>query len=208
MSNPPLQWSIDAHSVHAALSLSYEANAGELEALKRYAEVEDVKSFRAQVQVWPLSGGKFKATGSLEAEAVQASVVDLSPVPATIDETFSVEFWPQNSHRREERRRHFRRERAARASCRRADRDRRVPLRTSLRLARSLSTKCGRYVFLGSAREGAACNALHGTGQTAAKKAGWRMRGRRFIGRNLFRCHKTLIQYVLCSVGAASGRAP
>ena len=95
MSNPPLQWSIDVTSVHAPLSLSYGADKHELEALKRYAEVEDVTSFKSQVRVAPLSAGKFKVTGRLQADAVQASVVDLSAVPAVIDETFTVMFWPQ-----------------------------------------------------------------------------------------------------------------
>ena len=95
MSNPPLQWSIDVHSVHAPLSLSYEANKHELEALKGYAEVEDVTSFNSELRVSPLSAGRFKVAGRLKADAVQASVVDLSAVPAAIDETFTVEFWPQ-----------------------------------------------------------------------------------------------------------------
>jgi hypothetical protein len=95
MSNPPLQWFIDVHSVHASLSLSYEANTCELEALKTYAEVEHVTSFASELRVSPLSGGKFKVAGRLRADAVQASIVDLSAVPAAIDETFSVEFWPQ-----------------------------------------------------------------------------------------------------------------
>jgi len=95
MNNPPLPWSIDVHSVHAPLSLSYGADKRELEALRRYAEVEEVTSFEAQVRVAPLSAGKFKVTGRLLADAVQASVVDLSAVPAAIDETFTVEFWPQ-----------------------------------------------------------------------------------------------------------------
>ena len=49
----------------------------------------------SELRVSPLSAGKFKVTGRLKADAVQASVVDLSAVPAAIDETFSVEFWPQ-----------------------------------------------------------------------------------------------------------------
>jgi len=96
MNTLPLQWPIDVHSVHTPLSLSYKANEHELETLKRYAEVERVTSFKSEVSVSPLSSGKFKVTGRLQAEAVQASVVDLSPVPASIDETFSVEFWPQD----------------------------------------------------------------------------------------------------------------
>ncbi len=96
MSTPPLHWSIDVHAIQAPVSLSYEANAQELDALKRYAEVEDVKSFKAQVKIVPLSSGKFRATGILRADAVQASVVDLSAVPAAIEENFSAEFWPQD----------------------------------------------------------------------------------------------------------------
>ena len=96
MNTLPLQWSIDVHSVHTPLSLSYQANEHELETLRRYAEVERVTSFKSEVRVSPLSAGKFKVTGRLQAEAVQASVVDLSPVPASIDETFSVEFWPRD----------------------------------------------------------------------------------------------------------------
>ena len=92
---PPLQWSIEVHSVHAPLTLSYEANEQEREALKRYTELEDVASFASQLKVSPLSGNRFKVTGTLKADAVQASVVDLSPVPARIEEDFSVEFWPQ-----------------------------------------------------------------------------------------------------------------
>jgi hypothetical protein len=95
MSNPPLQWFIDVHSVHGPLSPSYEANKHEFEALKRYAEVEDVTSFSSELRVSPLSAGKFKVAGRLKVAAVQASIVDLSAVPAAIDETFSVEFWPE-----------------------------------------------------------------------------------------------------------------
>ncbi len=94
MSTPPLQWLIDVHSVHAPLNLSYEASKEEREELRRYAEIEEVKRFASEGRVAPLSAGKFKVTGRLEADAVQASVVDLSPVPAAIDESFSVEFWP------------------------------------------------------------------------------------------------------------------
>ncbi len=95
MSTPPLQWSVDVHSLHAPLSLSYEANSHECDTLKRYAELEDVKSFKAELKVAPLAAGKFRVTGTLQADAVQASVVDLSAVPAAIEESFSVEFWPQ-----------------------------------------------------------------------------------------------------------------
>jgi hypothetical protein len=95
MTTPPLHWSIDVHALHAPQSFAFEANAEERTAVKRYAEVEEVASFKASVRVTPLSGGRFKAAGLLEASAVQASVVDLGPVPASIEENFAVEFWPE-----------------------------------------------------------------------------------------------------------------
>lgn len=150
MNTLPLQWSIDVHSVHTPLSLSYQANEHELETLRRYAEVERVTSFKSEVRVSPLSAGKFKVTGRLQAEAVQASVVDLSPVPASIDETFSVEFWPRDLiEDRSEEAVSIEAE-SARGCSRRTDSDRRVPLRAFLRLAGSLSAKRGRHVFMGT----------------------------------------------------------
>jgi hypothetical protein len=95
MLTPPIHWFIDVHALHAPQSFSFEANAEERDAIKRYAEVEDVSSFRASVRLTPFSGGRFKAAGLLEASAVQASVVDLDPVPTSIEETFAVEFWPE-----------------------------------------------------------------------------------------------------------------
>jgi hypothetical protein len=95
MSTPPLHWSIDVHALHAPQTFAYEANAQERDAIKRYAEVEEVSSFKASVRLTPFSGGRFKAAGLLEASAVQASVVDLGPVPASIEENFAVEFWPE-----------------------------------------------------------------------------------------------------------------
>jgi hypothetical protein len=97
MSTPPLTWSIDAAAVHSMETFHFEANARELEAIKRYAEVEDVASFKASVKIGPLSGGRLKATGVLNASAIQASVVDLEAVAAAVEEHFAVEFWPEES---------------------------------------------------------------------------------------------------------------
>jgi hypothetical protein len=97
MPTPPLTWSIDAAAVHSAENFVFEANARELEALTRYAEVEEVASFKACVKVAPLAGERFKATGVLEASAIQASVVNLEAVPTAVEEHFSVEFRPEDS---------------------------------------------------------------------------------------------------------------
>ena len=95
MNTPPLQWSAEtASAARSPVELSYEANAAELGAIKRYSGVEDVTEFTAQVKISPLSGGRFRTSGTLKASVVQASVVNLEPVPSTIQESFSVEYWP------------------------------------------------------------------------------------------------------------------
>ena len=98
MQEPPLHWSVETASVaHAPAVFSYEAGAAELAALKRYAGVEEVTSFKAEVRIVPLAGARFRASGTLRANAVQLSVADLSAVPACIEEDFSVEYWPAES---------------------------------------------------------------------------------------------------------------
>ncbi len=94
----PLDWSVDINSVANAPSVfCYEASARELDALKRYAEVEDLTSFSARVKIAPLPGGRFRASGTLQASVVQSSVVDLEAVPSSIEESFSVDYWPGES---------------------------------------------------------------------------------------------------------------
>jgi hypothetical protein len=95
MTGAPLQWSIDTIPMAQAPSgFSFAAQPAELEALKAYAGVEALTAFTAEVKVVPLSGGKFRASGTLKANAVQASVVNLEPVPASIEESFTAEYWP------------------------------------------------------------------------------------------------------------------
>ena len=98
MQETPLAWSVDtAPLAHSAVDFSYEASAKERDALKSYAGIEDLKSFKAHVKISPLSHGRFRAAGTLEARAVQASAVNLEAVPAEIEESFSVEYWPAES---------------------------------------------------------------------------------------------------------------
>ncbi len=98
MNETPFVWSVDTGSLaHSPAEFSYEANARELDALKRYAGIKDLTAFKARVRISPRSGGRYHATGTLQASAVQASVVNLEAVPASIEESFSVEYWPAES---------------------------------------------------------------------------------------------------------------
>lgn len=95
MNEPPLHWSVDTAQVaHSPVDFSFEASPRELDALKRYAGVEDLTRFGARIKISPLAQGKYRVSGTLEASAVQSSVVNLEAVPSTVEESFSVEYWP------------------------------------------------------------------------------------------------------------------
>ncbi|MGO9543728.1 MAG: hypothetical protein ACLPPF_02910 [Rhodomicrobium sp.] len=97
MNELPLHWSVDTAPLAHAAVFSFEARPAELEALKRYAGIEDLTVFRAEVKVSPIAGGRFKVSGTLRASLVQASVIDLAPVRSSLEENFSVQYWPAGS---------------------------------------------------------------------------------------------------------------
>lgn len=98
MQEIPLGWSVDTASLaHSPANFSFEASAKERDALTRYAGIEGLTAFKADVRIAPLSHGRFRAAGTLEATAVQASVVNLEAVSSEISEGFSVEYWPAES---------------------------------------------------------------------------------------------------------------
>lgn len=92
---PPLGWTIEtSRAANAAFVKRFEASASECEAIARYLDVSSVASVIADVKVSPLSRDRFRLTGNLEAELCQESVVSLEPVPETVAEPISIEFWP------------------------------------------------------------------------------------------------------------------
>jgi hypothetical protein len=95
MHTPPLTWTIDANALsRAAASFSFEATGPELGHLAEYLEVARVMSFTAEVDVRPISAGKYSACGAFSASLIQTSVVNLEPVNSSVRESFAVEFWP------------------------------------------------------------------------------------------------------------------
>ena len=95
MDEPPLHWSVDTLTIgNSPVERLFEANAVERGALKDFAGVEDVTNFAARLKVSPLARGHFRVSGTLAANVVQASVINLEPVLSAIEESFSVEFWP------------------------------------------------------------------------------------------------------------------
>jgi hypothetical protein len=103
MDAPKLSWAIDTGTLPAGpATFSYEADEAERAILKVYAGVESITSFSASVKVTPLSGGRFRAEGHLEAHLIQLSVVSLNPVQSQLKEEFSVEYWPAAAIEKEE----------------------------------------------------------------------------------------------------------
>ncbi len=95
MITPPLTWTIDLASQIDRQPIRFSATTPELEALKAYAEIQDLISFEAQVHFSSLPQGKVRVQGRFEAGLLQVSVVTLDDVKSALAEDFAVEYWPQ-----------------------------------------------------------------------------------------------------------------
>ena len=200
MNTPPLRWSADtASAAHAPVELSYEANAAELAAHKRYAGVEDVTELHRAGEDFPLSGGRYRASGTLKASVVQASVVNLEPVPSSIQESFSVEYWPPEAIGEAQEDTPFDAELPEPLD------GGRIPVGTLLSrdfraCARPLSPQSGRQVRLDSASRRGGAEPLRKarppeTGRSAGREVGMAVQS--CAAPQYFDCQPRLIQYVL-----------
>lgn len=79
------------------LNVKIEANAREREALRDFHELEDVRSFRADLQVIPWKKDGVRIRGVVKAEIVQSCIVTLEPIDAKIDTEIDAIFVPENS---------------------------------------------------------------------------------------------------------------
>lgn len=97
---PPLPlnkapWVIKAHTVgNSGLTGTLEASAGDLKALADALDLISCDRLTVTFRVKPIGRDRFKASGRIEANLVHPCIVTLEPVPETIREEFSVEFWP------------------------------------------------------------------------------------------------------------------
>ncbi|MBI3446168.1 MAG: DUF177 domain-containing protein [Magnetospirillum sp.] len=73
-----------------------EADPGERAEIARWLDLMDVVSLSAELELNPMGKtGLIRVNGRLTAEIVQSCVVTLAPVPAHIEEAFSLTFGPQ-----------------------------------------------------------------------------------------------------------------
>lgn len=97
---PPLPldkapWVIKAHTIgNSGLTGTLEASAGDLEALADALDLIRCDRLTVTYRVKASGRDRYKASGRIEAALVHACSVTLEPVPETIREEFSVEFWP------------------------------------------------------------------------------------------------------------------
>lgn len=96
--DPPFvhrRWHIDVATVGQGKSGRIEANSDECKAAARSLELLECRALRLDYDIKPLSGARFKLTCDLASEVVQASIVSLEPVPATIEEHTESELVPE-----------------------------------------------------------------------------------------------------------------
>lgn len=74
-----------------------EADETERAALAGLCGVEEIRRVVFEGRIMPLSGGRRRLKGRLEAELVQACVVTLEPVEERVDEPVDSEYWPAES---------------------------------------------------------------------------------------------------------------
>lgn len=75
---------------HVIIDLDADARA----ALARFADLQAVASFRAELEIRPWDRDGFSVAGRVRAEITQSCVVTLEPVPGRIDEVVAVKLVP------------------------------------------------------------------------------------------------------------------
>ncbi|MDX2264517.1 MAG: DUF177 domain-containing protein [Hyphomicrobiales bacterium] len=91
----PLRRLLDVRSAPAkGLRGAFTATSEERAALSAWFDLADLASLAVNYEIKPLDRGRARLIGRLRAEATQTCVATGEPVPASIDESFDVEFWP------------------------------------------------------------------------------------------------------------------
>ena len=79
------------------LNVKIEADEKERAALRDFHELEDVRSFRADLQMAPWKKDGIRVRGTVHADIVQACVVTLEPIETSIDTEIDTLYVPENS---------------------------------------------------------------------------------------------------------------
>lgn len=87
---------------HGQRRFTLEASPVERAAISRRLSLLELRTLRAEGSLRPGAGGRWTLAGRLSAEVVQACVVTLEPVAATVEDTFELAFAPMDEEEGEE----------------------------------------------------------------------------------------------------------
>ncbi|MFA5950346.1 MAG: DUF177 domain-containing protein [Hyphomicrobium sp.] len=91
----PLEWTHQTSAVtERGVQEMRHATQDELTELARTLDILSCDSLAVSYEIKPLSGGRFRFSGELEARVTQACVVTLEPVPEKLSERFEIELVP------------------------------------------------------------------------------------------------------------------
>jgi hypothetical protein len=79
------------------VTIKIDADQRERDALRDFHELEDVKSFKADLQIVPWKKDGIRVRGTVKAEIVQSCIVTLEPIDATVNAEIDTLFVPENS---------------------------------------------------------------------------------------------------------------
>lgn len=90
-----LTWRHETRNIpQRRLEVRQEATAEERQAIAKSLSLAGLDRLTARYWIEPLSPGRHRVAGQIEADLVQSCVVTLDPVREALVEPFAVEFWP------------------------------------------------------------------------------------------------------------------
>jgi uncharacterized metal-binding protein YceD (DUF177 family) len=87
---------------HGHRRLKFEATPGECAAIARRLDLLALRSLQAEGSVRAGAGGRWTLSARLRADVVQACVVTLEPVSATVEDSFEIAFAPMEEREDDE----------------------------------------------------------------------------------------------------------
>lgn len=91
-----LRWDHPVRDIpESGMALERQATAEERAGLARALDLMACDALSAEYAVKPSADGRYRVSGRLRADVVQACVVTLEPVASSLEEEFDVTFWPE-----------------------------------------------------------------------------------------------------------------
>jgi uncharacterized metal-binding protein YceD (DUF177 family) len=95
LTTPLDAWSIEVRSIsETGQNAQLNATPVQCASLAQALDLVTLDSLSATYKLRSLHRGRYRLTGRLYADVVQACIVTLDPVPAKVDEPIDMEFWP------------------------------------------------------------------------------------------------------------------